>query len=212
SDAGGITRRFDDQQLVEADPGVAIGHGANARVARCRRRRTRIQHHEIVAEAVHLGTAQAHGCSDQPPLAADAGDTTVAAPAGLATEVAGAAVEAAEAGAAGLVGKTSGPFCPQPASDPAASNSSETETMRRRMQAARQESAASIEACSSSRSARAARHGISADAVPLGPRFSGPRWTPAQACRWVSRRHWTAARSNPSGPDRHGAAPVCVAR
>src|SRR6185312_1159422 len=79
------------------------------------------------------------------PLTAEAGAMDVAAPAGFAVEVAGAGVEAAEAGA-GLVGKASGPFCPQPASDPKASNSSEMETVRRRMHAARQESGVSIDA------------------------------------------------------------------
>jgi hypothetical protein len=41
-------------------------------------------------------------------------------------EVAGAGVEDAEAGAAGLVGKTSGPFCPQPASRPIPDTSTDT--------------------------------------------------------------------------------------
>ena len=63
---------------------------------------------------------------DQPLLVADAGAAAVVAPAGLAVEVAAdAGAGAADAGAAGLVGRNSGPFCPQPASNAAPSNSSD---------------------------------------------------------------------------------------
>ena len=72
-----------------------------------------------------------------PPDEADAGAALVVAGAGLAVDVAGAGDEVvADAGAAGLVGKNKGPFCPQPASSPVPSNSSDAETtMRRRMHA-----------------------------------------------------------------------------
>jgi hypothetical protein len=60
----------------------------------------------------------------QPPLEEDdAGAAAVAAPAGLALDVAVAGAEEADAGAAALVGKYSGPFCPQPASSPNAGSS-----------------------------------------------------------------------------------------
>jgi hypothetical protein len=128
---GGDTRRIarslDHQQLVEADPGVAVAHGANHGGIRQLRRGARIEHDEVVAEAVHLGEAQSHGTSGrgQRPRVADAGVAADAAPAGNAAEAAGEGVKGADAGVATFgFGKNSGPFCPQPASSPAPSNSS----------------------------------------------------------------------------------------
>ena len=68
-----------------------------------------------------------------------AGTAAVEAGAGRAVDIAGAGWELeAEAGIADLVGRKSGPFCPQPASSAAPHSNSKAETtMRRRMHAIR---------------------------------------------------------------------------
>lgn len=63
----------------------------------------------------------------QPLLVADTG-AVVAALAGMGAEAGDGGAGETDAGVAGLVGRTKGPFCPQPVSSPALSNNSDTET------------------------------------------------------------------------------------
>ena len=51
----GLARRLDEQHLVEADAEVAVGHLPDLCGAELDRVRDKIEHHEVVAEAVHFG-------------------------------------------------------------------------------------------------------------------------------------------------------------
>jgi len=78
------------------------------------------------------------GARQWPPDEPAAGTAAVEADAGRAVDVGAGGTLEAEAGTADLVGRKSGPFCPQPASSAAPHSNSKAEiTMRRRMQAIR---------------------------------------------------------------------------
>lgn len=79
------------------------------------------------------------GARQRPPDEPAAGTAEVEAGAGRAADIAGVGWKLeAEAGAADLVGRKSGPFCPQPVSSAAPQDNSTAETMmRRRMRAIR---------------------------------------------------------------------------
>lgn len=79
------------------------------------------------------------GARQWPPDEPAAGTAAVEADAGRTVDIAGAGCELeAEAGTADLVGRKSGPFCPQPASSAVLHSNSKAETtMRRRMHAIR---------------------------------------------------------------------------
>lgn len=53
-----IGRGFDNQQLVKTHAGMAIGQCGNALDRPVKRRARGIQHHEIIAQAVHLGESR----------------------------------------------------------------------------------------------------------------------------------------------------------
>ena len=50
-----VTRRLQDDQLIAADTSAPVGDGAHARAVQRERRLACIEHHEVVAEPVHLG-------------------------------------------------------------------------------------------------------------------------------------------------------------
>ncbi len=56
-----LGRRLDGDQLVAADAALAVGDGAHLRFRRRERRRTRLDHDEVVAEPVHLEKRPSHG-------------------------------------------------------------------------------------------------------------------------------------------------------
>src|SRR5581483_245814 len=50
----GRVARFEDDQLVASDPGAPVGNGFRKRRGDLERLQTRVNDHEIIAEAVHL--------------------------------------------------------------------------------------------------------------------------------------------------------------
>ena len=54
-------RRLENQRLVEADAGMSVGEAPQLLRRRQRGARRRIEHDEVVADAVHLREIDAHG-------------------------------------------------------------------------------------------------------------------------------------------------------
>ena len=60
--------RLDQDNLVAADAGVAIGEHDDLRRGQRQRRVARVEYDEVVAEAVHLGEGAKHDLPVAPPL------------------------------------------------------------------------------------------------------------------------------------------------
>ena len=61
--AVGRVLAVDEQQLIEADAAAAIGPAPHELGGRRSARARPRQHHEVVAEAVHLGESELHRCA-----------------------------------------------------------------------------------------------------------------------------------------------------